>query len=100
MRPQHLALPSRQTFLHHSCRRIKPQSGFRVAHLSTTVVLDPVLQRITNFHRPVNSAVRPELAEVVHPPSISSLHSTCACTLCLFRDGREAVSEMFNSAQP
>src|SRR5664280_930471 len=39
MRPQQLALPSRQTFLHHSCRRIKPQSGFRVAHLSTTVVL-------------------------------------------------------------
>ena len=62
--------------------------------------LDPVLQRITNFHRPVNSAVRPELAEVVHPPSISSLHSNCACTLCPFRDGREPVSEMFNSVQP
>src|ERR1035438_3031757 len=39
MRPQQLALPSRQTFLHHSCRRITPQSRFRVAHLSTTVVL-------------------------------------------------------------
>src|SRR5271165_315151 len=39
MRPQQLALPSRQTFLHHSCRRITSQSGFRVAHLSTTVVL-------------------------------------------------------------
>src|ERR1039457_180766 len=39
MRPQQLALPSRQTFLHHPCRRITPQSGFRVAYLSTTVVL-------------------------------------------------------------
>src|SRR5271157_2762405 len=39
MRPHQLALPSRQTFLHHSCRRITPQSGFRVAHLCTTVVL-------------------------------------------------------------
>src|SRR5664280_3250768 len=39
MRPQQLALPSRQIFLHHSCRRITPQSRFRVAHLSATVVL-------------------------------------------------------------
>ena len=43
MRPQQLALPSRQTFLHHPCRRITPQSGFRVAYLSTTVVLSPLL---------------------------------------------------------
>src|ERR1017187_5237248 len=46
MRPQQLALPSRQTFLHHSCRRITPQSRFRVAHLSTTVVLQCPSRRI------------------------------------------------------
>src|ERR1035441_6340698 len=53
MRPQQLALPSRQTFLHHPCRRITPQSGFRVAHLSTTVVLGRIYEdarrnRLTN----------------------------------------------------
>src|SRR5271165_6841660 len=39
MRPQQLTLPSRQTFLHHSCRRITLQSNPRLSHLSTTVVL-------------------------------------------------------------
>src|ERR1035438_8064345 len=73
MRPQQLALPSRQTFLHHSCRRITPQSRFRVAHLSTTVVLEPFQSGCGSGVRAFRPAIRTPAqflalaAEVVRP---------------------------------
>src|ERR1035441_8641381 len=77
MRPQQLALPSRQTFLHHSCRRITPQSRFRVAHLSATVVLKPShcriltapLKRCSTLYTKCENALVGRIAKVGHAHS-------------------------------
>src|SRR5664280_1192310 len=75
MRPQQLALPSRQTFLHHSCRRITPQSRFRVAHLSATVVLE----RFQNWCSPAGTGratLQPDLGDARNDGTFKGL--TCA----------------------
>src|ERR1035437_3044644 len=88
MRPQQLALPSRQTFLHRSCRRITPQSGFRVAHLSTTVVLEQFPNRCIPIHHAVmSSEVEPPCVSIAEKQRVAPLRfATVAMTSSWNRD--------------
>src|ERR1035438_4636786 len=95
MRPQQLALPSRQTFLHHSCRRITPQSRFRVVHLSTTVVLG----QFQSWCRPGRASLQAGVQDRPTPVRLEPLRSfsmtAAAQAIRFIRSGRGAEAPLY-----